>query len=296
MTGRSNWGRWSADDEIGALNLITAQHTASAASLAVTGRVVSLSRVLRHDIVRVPERAGPTIVLTVDGGDYAAGARVPGGVRTADDFIAMPLATGTHMDSLAHVWSDEGLYNGHDPNLVRSRGAKSCGIDKVAGVVTGGVLADLPALHGVPALPPSYVITAEDLAAATDGRGAAPQPGDALLIRTGWLGEHGLGGRDGHDLEREEPGIGRAAAGWIADRDIALVGADTLGVEVLPAEGGHPGAPLHVELICRLGVHLIELLDLEELAGLNAGRFLFIVAPLRIRGAVNSPVNPLAVL
>src|SRR5580692_3928589 len=74
VTGRSNWGRWSADDEIGALNLITAQHTASAASLAVTGRVVSLSRVLRHDIVRVPERAGPTIVLTVDGGDYAAGA------------------------------------------------------------------------------------------------------------------------------------------------------------------------------------------------------------------------------
>lgn len=296
MSTRSNWGRWSPDDEIGALNLITAEHVAAAASLVTTGRVVPLGRVIRHDIVRVADRTGPTHVLTVDGGDYAAGARPPGGVCTADDFIAMPLATGTHIDALAHVWGSDGLYNGHDPNLVRSRGAKVCGIDKVRGIVTGAVLADICRLHGVDALAPSHVITPDELEAATVGSGAAPEPGDALLIRTGWLGDENVRTRQGKNLEAEEPGVGREAVGWIADHDLAVVGADTLGVEVLPAQGDRPGAPLHVELITRLGIHLIEVLDLDELAALQPRRFLFMVAPLRIRGAVNSPVNPLAIL
>jgi kynurenine formamidase len=291
-----NWGRWSADDEIGALNLITAEHVAHAASLVRTGRVISLGRVLRHDVARVAERNGPTHVLTVDGGDYAAGARPPGGVYTADDFLAMPLATGTHIDALAHVWTSDGLYNGHDPNLVRSRGAKVCGIDKVEGIVTGAVLADICRLHDVPVLPPSHVITKDELENATVGVGAAPEPGDALLIRTGWLGRENLEHLEPGRLEREEPGIGKEAVAWIAERDIAVVGADTLGVEVLPAEDGSAGTPMHVELIARLGVHLIELLELDELALLEPKRFLFVVAPLRIRGAVNSPVNPLAIL
>lgn len=293
---RSNWGRWSTEDEIGALNLISDEHVAGATALVTAGRVLSLGRVIRHDIVRVADRTGPTHVLTVDGGDYAAGARPPGGVATADDFIAMPLATGTHIDALAHVWGSDGLYNGHDPKLVRSRGAKVCGIDKVAGIVTGGVLADICRLHGVESLPPSHVITAGELEAATVGLGAAPEAGDALLIRTGWLGDANVAARNGSGLEAEEPGVGREAVEWIAEHDIAVVGADTLGVEVLPAEGGVPGAPMHVELIAQLGIHLIEVLDLDDLAALRPQRFLFVVAPLRIRGAVNSPVNPLAIL
>ena len=296
METPSNWGRWSAEDEIGALNLITGEHVAAATGLVTMGRVLPLGRVIRHDMVRVADRTGPTHVLTVDGGDYAAGARPPGGVRTADDFIAMPLATGTHIDALAHVWGSEGLYNGHDPKLVRSRGAKVCGIDKVTGIVTGGVLADICHLHGVESLPRSHVITAAELEAATVGLGVVPEAGDALLVRTGWLSDNNVAALGGTGLEAEEPGVGREAVGWIADHDIAVVGADTLGVEVLPAERGLPGAPLHLELITRLGVHLIEVLDLDDLARVRPGRFLFVVAPLRIRGAVNSPVNPLAIL
>lgn len=291
---RSNWGRWSADDEIGALNLITQDHIRGAISLVKRGHVLALGRVIRHDIVRVADRPGPTHVLTLDGGDYAAGARPPGGVYTADDFIAMPVATGTHIDALAHIWTEEGLFNGHSPNLVRSYGARACGIDKVTGIVTGAVLADISALHGVESLPPSHVVTAEELGEATAK--TPPEPGDALLIRTGWLTPANMAGRDPRSLEREEPGVGASAVEWIAERDLAVVGADTLGVEVLPAEDGSPGAPMHVELIARLGVHLIELLDLEELATLRPERFLFVVAPLRIRGGVNSPVNPLAIL
>jgi kynurenine formamidase len=292
----SNWGRWGAADEIGALNLITPERTRAAAHGVREGRVLSLGLPLRHDLPRVEDRPGPTHILTVDGGDYAAGARGAGGAFFADDFVSMPVGTGTHIDALAHAWSADGLYNGHDPNTVRSRGARYCGIDKIPGIVTGGVLADVCALHGVPALAPSHLITAAELEAATDGAGAPVGAGDALLIRTGWLTPANLEGRDRRRLEREEPGIGTEAAAWIAERDIALVGADTLGVEVFPEEDPNARAPIHVQLISRLGVHLVEMRDLEQLAALRPGRFLFVLAPLRIHGGVNSPVNPLAIL
>jgi kynurenine formamidase len=293
---RTNWGRWGPADEIGALNLITNERTREATQLVKSGRVVSLGRPLRHDLPRVADRTGPTHVLTVDGGDYAAGAVGAAGAFFADDFIAMPVGTGTHVDALAHAWSPAGLYNGHDPNTVRSRGARRCGIDKIPGIVTGGVLADICRLHDVTALPPSHLITPAELEAATDGAGTPAGAGDALLIRTGWLTPANLEGRDRSTLEREEPGIGHDAADWIADRDIALVGADNMGVEVFPEEDPALRTPIHVQLISRLGVHLIELLDLEELAEVRPERFLFVLAPLRIHGGVNSPVNPLAIL
>jgi kynurenine formamidase len=194
---------------------------------------------------------------------------------------------------LAHAWSTEGLYNGHDPNLIRSHGAKVCGIDKVPGIVTGGVLADICRLHGLDVLPPSHLITADELDATTKGQA---RPGDALLLHTGWLNKSNTAGRDMDTLLGEEPGIGVDGANWVIDHDISLVGADTLGVEVFPPEETGRKAPIHITLMVGYGVHLVELMELEELSALEPDRFLFVAAPLRIQGGVNSPLNPLAVL
>lgn len=292
----SNWGRWGDDDQLGAVNLLTPDRVLGATGAARKGEVVSLGRVIRHDIVKVVDRPAPTFVLTVDGGDYAAGARSTGAAYLADDFLAMPLATGTHLDGLAHAWSADGLYNGHDPNQVRSRGAKVCGIENVKGIVTRGVLADICKLHGVESLPASHEITVDELVEATEGQGSPVQAGDALLIRTGWLSPANIAQTDPRALETTEPGIGIPGARWIAEQDIAIVGADNLGVEVFPVENPEDGVPVHLALINRLGVHMIELMDLEELAAKADGAFMFVVAPLRLRGAVNSPINPLAVL
>lgn len=289
---RDNWGRWSDDDEIGALNLITDEHVAGAATLVRRGKVLQLGRVLKHDTPGVESRPSFVHFLTTDGGDYAAGASAGSSARFADDYISMPVATGTHIDALAHGWSTRGLYNGHDPNLIRSRGAKVCGIDKAPGIVTGGVLADICRLRNIEILPPSSVVTAEELEAATEGRA---KPGDALLIRTGWLSDGNVKARGLHSIEHEEPGIGSDAVDWIVERDIALVGADTFGVEVLPSDPGTT-APVHIRLLVDYGVHLIELLDLDELSSERPERFMFVVAPLRIRGGINSPLNPLAVI
>lgn len=293
---KSNWGRWSDDDELGTANLITPAKVVDAAGLVTTGRVVNLGRIIRHDTVRVADRPAPIYVLTVDGGDYAAGARDVGGAYSADDMLCMPTSTGTHVDGLAHVWSSDGLYNGHSPNLVRSRGAKVCGIEKVGGIVTRGVLCDICAIKGVAALPPSYEITAADLDEATAGLSRGVEPGDALLIRTGWLSDKTANEDDMRALVYDEPGLGREAATWIAERDVAVLGCDNLGIELLPEADREEYMPVHVALLNKLGMYLIEAIDLDELARSERLEFMFMMAPLRIRGGVGSPLNPLAVL
>src|SRR5215475_9174045 len=190
---RTNWGRWSTDDQLGALNLLTPDRVLTAVDLVREGRVLSLAHVLRHGMLHHEDRVPPMHVLTVDGGDYAAGARTrngegartSNGVCVADDYLAMPLATGTHLDGLAHVWGEKGLYNGHSPSGVRSRGARACGIENVQGIVTRGLLADVAAYHGGQALRASHCITPEEIEGSLGG--LEPRPGDALLIRTGWL-------------------------------------------------------------------------------------------------------------
>jgi kynurenine formamidase len=291
---RTNWGRWTEADQVGSLNLMTPERVIAATRLVSEGRVLSLGHIIRHDIPHHPDRPPPMHVLTVDGGDYAAGARRNGGACVADDYLAMPLATGTHLDGLAHAWTGDALYNGHSPMDVRSRGAKVCGIENVYGMVTRGVIADVAGFLGEQWLPPSHCVTAEEIAGALDGM--KPGPGDALLIRTGWLASENLSERGLRGIQKAQPGIGLGAVDWIADHDIALVGSDTFGIEVLPPENPATGMPVHIALLNNLGVYMMEMLQLDELAASGRREFLLVVAPLRIRGGINSPVNPLAVL
>jgi kynurenine formamidase len=290
---RSNWGRWTDADQLGALNLITPERVLSAAGLVREGRVLSLAHTIRHDIPHHPDRQGPMHVLTVDGGDYAAGASLKGDSRVADDYLAMPLATGTHLDGLAHAWAGDSLYNGHPSTSVRSRGAKFCGIENVYGIFTRGVIADVAGYRGEDWLPASHCITADELAGSL--KETEPGPGDALLIRTGWLNPENINARGMRDAQQHQPGIGLGAVDWIADRDVALVGGDTLGIEVIPPEDSTRSMPVHIALLRDLGTYMMEMLRLDELAASGRQEFLLVVAPMRIRGAINSPVNPLAV-
>lgn len=287
----NNWGRWGDEDQRGALNLVTPEKTAEACGLVRSGRVIPLGRQIRYGMLSASDRPAPTYVLTVDAGDYAAGARTFGRAKIADDFMSFSPGLGTHLDGLAHVWEGDQLYNGFDANGVRSRGAKTLGIQNVEGVVTRGVLLDVAGLRGEP-LPPSHRISAAELERCADAAGGL-RPGDVALIRTGWLLDPS---RPVKELERQSPGIGIESAQWLADRDVVLVGADNLGVEAFPVEDPEAYIPVHLLMLREYGVHLLELVDLEALAESGAREFLFVLAPLLIRGGINSPVNPLAVL
>jgi kynurenine formamidase len=289
-----NWGRWGDGDQRGALNLVTPEVTRRAAGLVRDGRTFSLAQPLGPATPSPGHRSGPARYMNRDAGDYALGARTPGGFRFAEDTVQFPTHTGTHVDALAHAWSGEQLYNGHPQSSTRStRGAQRCGAEHLLPVVTRGILVDLVTPAGGP-LPPSAPVEAADLERGIAEAGVTPEPGDAVLIRTGWWEADRAGRADFAD----EPGITGAAASWLAARDVALVGADNYAVE--QQRSAEPGFPAHLELLHRHGVPLIENLELAALAGAlaEAGRatFLLLFAPLPLVGSTGSPVTPVAVL
>jgi kynurenine formamidase len=135
-------------------------------------------------------------------------------------------------------------------------------------------------------------LSVDDLAAAISKTGVTPRPGDALIVRTGWLARW----RAGTATEKQWAGLHPNCAEWIDEQGFALVGADNLAVEQGPSTTPEDAAPMHVALMRDRGVHLLELMDLEQLAIMGRTDFLLVVAPLRLVGGIASPVNPIAVL
>jgi kynurenine formamidase len=314
----SNWGRWGDADELGTLNLITADKVAEAASLVKHGKVFPLgvdfgasgpqgSFKFRHN---------PIHVMTVDGGDahslprfgpdWAAnpGAQEMGTYfqgdlfRFNDDMIIMPLQCATQWDALSHVYYEEKLYNGFPADSVTSFGAKHCGIDKVdgKGITSRAVLLDVVRHRGVKTfLELGNPISPAELDDVARAQGVTVGCGDIVLVRTGWWArflETGNGSEPGSGLDWQ-------CASWLHDHDIAAVAADNLMVE--DPISGVKGTLLPMHMLCLrdMGLMLGEYWDLNALAADCAAdgvyEFQLIAPPLRVVGGVGSPVNPIAI-
>lgn len=288
----SNWGRWGDADESGAGNHITPASILAALRLPQTGEVVALSQVIgdRH----APRNgAPPQHFMLNDAGDYLAGAKAPQGFQAAADHISMAThGAVTHLDAIGHVWYDDTLYNGYSHVAVRSSGLRKLGIEKAPTFLTRGVLIDVARHRGVEHLDPGYEITAADLQEVLEASGTTLEPGDSVLIRTGWINVWESAEIAYHG---DRPGIGLDASEFLARADVSLVGADNSGVEVLPWATGTV-CPVHQFLIRDCAIYLLEFLDLEALSATGRAEFLFIASPLRIRGATGSPIAPVAVL
>jgi len=286
------WGRWGADDEAGAANLIGPEQVRFAAGLVRTGQRIALSQVMSDRLPVPGHRAGLQHFMGRDGGDYAAGAKRPGGFQFAEDTVVLPLHLGTHIDALCHAWCDDHLYNGFPGSSVRSTTrALRCGIEKLPPLITRGVLLDIVALRGAPAANGQSIGRAE-LQAAAARIGVTLRDGDAVLIRTGWLESQNP--KQGIDFNTE-PGIDVEAGLWLAASGVSMIGADNFAVEVLPFPTGTV-FPVHQRLIRDYGISLLEGAVLKELGEAGASEFLFIGTPLPIAGATGSPIAPVAVL
>jgi kynurenine formamidase len=282
------WGRWGADDERGALNLITPATIRRAASCVTSGEQFSLAVPLQAG--RGPIFAGRQPMqhfMTRHGGDYAAGLPERG-FGFADDYVLLATHGTTHLDALAHVWKDGLMWNGYPATVVTSIGAARCGIDKTGPITTRAILVDLDQGDG----PGERRIGVDELRDAVAATGVQPEEGDALLVRTGWLRRW----RAGTATERQWSGLDVGCAQWIDQQGFALVGADNIGVEFGPSPDPQDAAPLHVQLIRNCGIYLLELLDLEPVIATGRSEFMLVVAPMPIVGGVGSPVNPVAVL
>ena len=287
---KDNWNRWGPEDERGALNHIGPDSIQRAAALVTSGQVVSLAQPLSPRTPFPPHRAGMQHFMGRSGGDYAAGARRPGGFQFAEDTLLMPAHVGTHIDALCHAWYDDELYNGFPGSGTRgSSGAARCGIDKMGPIAGRGILLDIVAVRGGP-LPDGTAIGVDDLVAAAKLAGGEPTTGDIVLIRTGWPER----GATAMSFDTE-PGIGIDAAQWLAEREVAVVGADNYAVEVLPFAKGTV-FPVHQRLIRDFGIPLLEGLVLQPLANTGRRVFFFAASPLPVVGGTGSPISPMAIL
>jgi kynurenine formamidase len=285
---------WGAADERGAINRQTPATVLAASRLIRKGRIYQLGRLYEHGMPLPGKRH---FSLTIPGSP-TGGPLGANGLVHHDELISGELGqVGTQLDGLGHVGvrmqGDDHFYNGFKrAEFGTAYGLEKLGVEKVGTFFTRGVMIDIPAAKGVERLNAGDVITPDDLVRALDRQAIEVRQGDAVLIRTG----HGsLWMKDNEAFAAGEPGIGMAAARWLAERKIILVGSDTWATEVVPFENKDRPDEVHQELLVRHGIYNLENLDLDELARERIYEFAFIFAPLRLKGASGSPGNPLAV-
>ena len=278
MKELSNWGRWGKDDQLGTMNLITEAKHKQAVALAKTGTVVSLA----HQPPLVPkaqaQSAGAFLEIHLN--------LLPAAFTTEEQQLAFHGSSFTHIDALCHGDYQGKIYNGYPlKESVTEAGCKKLGIDALrGGVVTRGVLIDIPRLRGVSHLEPGTHVYQEDIEAWERRAGVTISSGDAIFLHTGrWE----TGKTSGYDV---------SLIPWLKKRDVALVSSDGI-QDVSEVEGTI--LPLHHYTLVALGANILDNADLtalsETAARLKRWEFLFVTAPVATPGGTGSPVNPLAI-
>jgi kynurenine formamidase len=299
MERLSNWGRWGADDQLGTLNLITPTRRIQAARLVADGVSVSCARPISTEITA--DTTFQPLRFMVDSGEGRDTATPERQLerRGAAEFIGMVFHgyTITHVDTPAHYFWQGRLYNGRSCNLVTSReGAQVESVELLRdGVVSRGVLLDIARLKGR-WLEAGEGVMPGDLDAAEAAAGVRVEPGDILLLRTGYYARRRAEGPR-HPIREGSPAAHVACMPWLHERGVAMLGTDTHN-DVSPLPYPRIGNAVHVVGLVAMGLWLIDNANLEELAEACAARrrweFMFTVAPLRLAGATGSPVNPIA--
>jgi kynurenine formamidase len=278
-----NWGRWGADDQLGAANLVTAATRRRAVQVAKEGVTVSLS----HDMLtdKAEDNGSPFEHTMLRGFNM-------------DNFrVSYHGYAHTHIDALCHILYKDQTYNGYARADVNTeKGCTKLSIDNLKqGVIVRGVLIDIPRLKGVPYLEPGTAVFQEDVEAWEKRAGIKVGPGDAVLLRTGrWARRAKVGP---WPVGQNAAGFHASIATWLKARDVAFVGSDA-GLEVTPTQVQGVALPVHTLVITALGIHILDNHDFERLSEMSARlkrwEFMLTINPLAVIGGTGSPLNTLA--
>ncbi len=292
-----NWGRWGDEDQAGALNLIDANKRRQAAALVTTGEAIGVGN--PWPVEPGPHNMWPAEHRMIRAGDDCDYPGVPD-LSVALDYIGVQHhgVACAHIDALCHVFVDHKMYNGFPAADVKSTGAQRNDISTMFdGIVTRGVLLDIPAVLGVEYLAGDYRISRADLEAAEARQGVVVEPGDVLLVHKGrqrrvaaeGLFDPVVGGM---------PGIHPECIRFFHERGVVVLGSDYMNDPQPNWECPKWPLPMHYLGICGMGMTLLHNLDTEHLAVTCAKHqrwgFLLTIAALKIPGATGSPVNPVA--
>jgi len=311
---------WGPDDKAGSVNRTTPEIVLSAVGLVKQGKVATLGKIYASDAPLFGQRAYSLTIPGLPTGDPLGTQRI---VWNDESVSAEIGQVGTQFDGPGHIGirTSRGhfYYNGRfleDPD-VTAYGLGPLGVEHVAkkGFVCRGVLLDAVALRGGTLPIPTEmgrsdpgIVTDEDVQAMIDRQGIDPiGEGDCVFLYTG----HGniWHPRDWDTFDADEkarrrdafnagsPGFGISACEYLATRKIILTGGDSWPVEAVGTHGGGEGPQpfeCHIRLQPKLGIWNIENLDLTQLVEDKAYEFLFVWAPLKLKGATGSPGNPMA--
>lgn len=292
--GHTAWttSKYGPDDQAGASNLMTPAKAMQATALIKTGTIVSLGRDYSADMPLFGAR-----VFGVRGtGGLAGGPLAANDVIWMDDFLATEIGqVGTQFDGLAHIGiggEAHLFYNGTaQADVTSPYGVKKLGIEHIKPFFTRGIVLDITAVRGRD-LELGEEISVADIEAALAAQGLdAPGSGDVVLFHTGWA-KHWI--TDNATFNSGEPGVGLEAAAWLIERDVAIVGADTWAVEVVPNPDPTLAFPVHQEFIPKNGIFIHENIATERLIAAGVSEFAYIYSPLPVVGATGSPGAPLA--
>jgi kynurenine formamidase len=290
--------RWGPADRRGALNYISEADVVAAASDIWRGRTVALGAPIEsHPAPDNPEPCLHETIISSPGPARPDGAAPR--LSFAMDRVAMNIhgQADSHIDALGHVLYDGRLYNDVSGQAVGADGTAELSIDVAGDGITGrGLLLDIPRTRGVRWLEPGDHVTADDLTAAEKAQNDHIGQGDLLFVRVGHRRRRSELGP--WDVARARAGLHPTALEFLAGRQIAVLGSDGDSDTAASAVDG-VDFPVHALAINALGLHLLDFLQLDELAAvceeLRRWSFLCVIAPLRLRSATGSPVNPIAI-
>jgi kynurenine formamidase len=280
--------KWGAGDQRGSGNHMKPETVLRATRLIRTGEVIELGYVLNSSMPFFGTRRFDVHTKRTFMNPQANRR------GSNEELVVSEIGqVGTQFDGFAHQTIGDSLYNCFKLDAIATRnGFEKLGVENVGALMTRGVLIDVAGLKGVETLPDNYEITPRDIEQALAKQKLTLQPGDAFILHTGW---GRLWGKDNARYAKGGPGIGIAAAEWLAKQDPMLVGADNVSIEVNPNPDQKLSLPVHQIMLVVNGIHLLENMKLDELVAKRVQEFALIVQPLKIQGGSGSTVAPIAV-
>ncbi len=296
IAAHNNWGRWGDDDELGTLNFITDEVVMRGAQAVRRGKRVSCGRVLSPS--HRDDNPRPVLHLMTASGEGAA----TDGMAASSDYLGLEFHgyAMSHLDAPSHLFWDGQMYNGRPSSVVKTATGAHFGSVDVArrGIVTRGILLDMPRLTGEEWLEPGRGISPEELVQCEQSESVEVRSGDALLVRVGRDARAAKLGT-ASSFADGIAGLSAECIPWLAKREVAALAGDGANDVVGTGRGDHP-MPVHSAGIVGLGLWLLDNLYLDDLAHECAASghwdFQICITPLRIKNGTGSPVNPIAVL
>jgi kynurenine formamidase len=227
---------------------------------------------------------------------HADGTGTPLGSNRAtgnDDLMVTFMGIGSQIDGLGHMGIEHMYYNGNRAKgFVTTTGLTKLGTHKLPPIVTRGVLLDMTRGYNTDMLAEGTTFNRMEIESAAKAQGVKIREGDVVLFHTGWMK---LMGNDNERFMAGEPGLGLDGARYLARLGVVAIGADTWGLEAVPAEDRTQVFPVHPELLAKNGVYILENMDTHALAADEAWEFLFVLGQPKFVGAVQAIINPVAI-